>query len=100
MFLARRFYALGVFLSPGLAFGVGLVTCCHVIGCVLRDRSISSRYGLHLHFYCGTVVTLPTVKLHPEYHRNCIVYNSSLALARRLQVSPTVGCIHQHVSLF
>lgn len=32
MFLARRFDALSVFLSLGLAFGLGLVTCCHVIG--------------------------------------------------------------------
>lgn len=52
MFLARRFDALSVFLSPGLAFSFGLVTSCHVIGYLLRDGSISSRYGPHLHFYC------------------------------------------------
>jgi hypothetical protein len=32
--------------------GFGLVTCCHVIGCYLRDGSISPRYGHDLHFYC------------------------------------------------
>lgn len=31
MFLARRFYALGVFLRPGMTFGFGHVTYCHVI---------------------------------------------------------------------
>lgn len=33
MFLARRFYAIRVFLSTGLAFGFGRVTYSHVIGC-------------------------------------------------------------------
>lgn len=56
-FLARRFYALSVFLSLVLVFGFGfgLVIFCRVIGFILRDGSTNSRYNPHLHLYCGHI---------------------------------------------